>query len=236
MSSASYPKAIASWTNRLDQIDTVWAADPNSLAAEILAVEQSLGAMPQVEGSVPVGNPVTYPSVGARISDTLLGNQKPYVSLYAGNFNVPYVTALSKAPHNTYRSFYDPWHYFNGTDATIQADGLYAVRAYQLWDFYTSGFLHLLLAVNNVFVDGDLWNWGSFPVSGPYSYASNFAGRFAHTTINWLGALKKGDRVSVISENMTPKSPYRAVNGLLHISYQRALPAIGNATGTGMPG
>lgn len=40
--SASYPASIFSWTDRVDAVDDIMAADPNSLAAEIIAVQTDL--------------------------------------------------------------------------------------------------------------------------------------------------------------------------------------------------
>lgn len=232
MVTASYPKAIASWTPRIDQVDTVFAADPNTLAAELIAVEQTLGSMPQVESAVPVGNPVTYASVSARISASMLNSNLPYVSLYLNEFNLNYGGTPGKSVFNTYKKLYDPYGYFNGSDITIQATGRYLVDCYQGWEPYSTGWLHLSLYTNDSFLRGQIWDWDLPPIDQYSPEGSNGATGFL-----WMGVLPAGTRLRVASQNGTPKNPYKVLNGSFKVQYIGSDPAIGNQPGnTGKPG
>jgi anti-sigma factor ChrR (cupin superfamily) len=44
---ASYPGALKTYTNKVDGVDTVLAADMNSVQAEIQAIEGELGTNPK---------------------------------------------------------------------------------------------------------------------------------------------------------------------------------------------
>jgi hypothetical protein len=226
MTTSIYPKSISSWTDRIDGSSTVWAADPNELASEIIAIEQVFGTQPNIEGKLPVGNPVTYSTVGARISDTLLRNQAPYVSLTAGRFTVPYYSTT--AEHGRYISFnraYDSTgKYFNGSDITIPkgGTGLYIANSYVTWDYYTSGYVMSHLIINGVDWQSTRWDW-DFPTSGPDD--ASYKNRWATTAFTWMGKLTAGTRVRVIAENGTAKNPYQAENAYLDLHYLRALPS-----------
>jgi hypothetical protein len=226
MTSPIYPKALASWTDRIDNVNTIWAADPNSLAAEIVSMEQTFGTMPQVEPSPPIGNPVTYPSVSARITDTLLGTQQPYVELYASNFTVSYPKLiqagylLNYSVFNTFKAVEDNWGYFNGSDITVQTPGVYMIDSFQVWSWYKSGWLFHMLTINNNMARGDRWDW-NFPTSGPNS--ENYAGHWARTGWTWMGPLNKGDRIRVASLNATTLNPYPVVGSSLRMQYLRGL-------------
>ena len=71
---AVYPKGVFSWTDRTNLVSNVLASDVNSLAADLIAVENAIGTTPNVESSPLAGNPVTYATVNARISDVQQGN------------------------------------------------------------------------------------------------------------------------------------------------------------------
>lgn len=240
MAAPIYPSAIASWTDRIDQADTVWAKDPNSLAAEIVSMEKTLGTMPHVEGSVPVGNPVTYSSVSARISAVMLGSNMPYVSLYLNPFNLTYGGTPGQAVYNTYKPLQDQYGYFNGQDITIQATGRYLIDAYQGWEPHNQGWLSISLVYQNgifsggttmlpgsVFLRGDTWNWDLSPVNKYNPEDSN-----GNTGLTWMGVLQKGVRVRVASQNGTTRNPYRVLNGSLKLQYLGADPN----TNTTQPG
>lgn len=217
----SFPKTIASWRTRIDQVDTVWAADPNALASEIIAVENAVGTMPQTEPSPPVGNPVTYKSLSARVTDTALGAQHPYIELYNADFWVGQGSALSTyGVFNSYRVVEDNWGYFNGSDITIRAPGVYAIDAYQTWVPYNNGWVHLMLGINNVVTRSSMWHWNDFPANaGRQSYYE----RWATTSFFFMGALNKGDRIRIASEQQTSAATYRVVNSTLRCLYLRTL-------------
>lgn len=233
MTAPIWPKAIASWTDRINNTDIVWASDPNQLAAEILSLETTVGTMPQTEPSPPVGQPVTYKTMSARVTDSMLGNQRPYCSLAVSAVNVGYGSGPGESTYVSYRKLYDPYGYFNGSDVTIRATGLYTVDAYQSWTWYNAGYLSMYLIINGTICRNSLWSWKWFNSgTAKGSYTDD---RFAVTNLSWIGGLKKGDRVRIGLENGTPRNPYRTFNGSLKVFYERQLPVIGDAPGTGQP-
>lgn len=218
-----FPKALLSWTPRIDEVDTIWANDPNTLASDLISVESTLGTMPQVEKSPYVGNPVTYANVDARITDTLSGTLNPYVSMTADNFKV-YNNQGSGSAFGQYVSFnkvYDPYGYYNGSDITIQTTGLYLISGVQSWAWNASGYLHHSLYIAGVWNAGDMWDWGGFASTGPGHYADN---RNATTEFTWMGAIPAGQRVRVVAENGTSKNPYPVINSWLRLYCLRKLP------------
>lgn len=221
MSAPVYPQAIAGWTDRIDEVDIVWAADPNSIAAEVLSIEQTLGKMPQIETGVPVGKPVSYSNVSARITDAMLNTQHPYVELINNDFRVGYGT-WNYAVFNWYRVVEDAWGYFNGSDITVKAPGVYIIDSYQTWDYWPDGYVSTALAINNTFARGDLWKW-DFPSSGPHD--ASYKGRWATTAFAWMGKLNTGDRVRIASANNTTNPSYHGINSSLRMLYLRGLTA-----------
>lgn len=222
MTQPVFPKSVLSWTDRVDEVNVVWANDPNSLAAEIIAIENTLGAQPQVESAPYAGNPVTYDTVGARISDVLAGNQMPYCSVtvsqdYVYN-NQGWGTYFGHI--NTFSKVYDPFGYYNGSDITIQASGLYLVTGHQEWSWFDSGFFQHSLYVDGNWWAGAMWNWlfGSF---GPAYYNAD---RNANTSWTWVGPLAAGQRLQVVSENGTSFNPCTISNSWMRLYCLRKLP------------
>lgn len=221
----AYPKSIDSWTNRINGTDVVWAADPNSLAAEIIAIEQALGTVPNVESKPPVGTPVTYSNVNARISDTMLRNQAPYVTMRSGGFYLNGQGPTQTQFVNHREQQYDPYGYFNGTDITTQASGLYMIDVMTIWNYYASGYCATTLNIRGLDVIYDCWRW-DFPTTGPVALQWNlpYYERGGLTHISWMTPLKQGDRVRVKVENGTPKNPIGVHSSYLTMHYLRALP------------
>jgi hypothetical protein len=221
---STYPKGIETWVNRIDDVNIVFAADPNSLAAEIIAIEQNVGTMPAVESKPPVGKPVSYTSMSARLTDTLLGNQKPFVDLAAGLGKVAYGSAGDG--HGQFLSFsknYDPFNYYNGSDITIQASGVYAIDHYMTWSYQTNGYVASYVYINNVNSKGDLWHWSDFAVDSPAQF--NYAGRWGTTAVTFSNiALQKGTRLRVVAENGTATNPVQIENAFLRCQFLRAIP------------
>lgn len=229
---ATFPNAIFSWTNRINDTDVVWAADPNSMAAEILAIENNIGAKAQIESGVPVGNPVTYKNVSSRITGAMNGTNLPYVSLYNTQFNVGYGTAAdANAVYFNFKKLQDTYGYFNGSDITVKASGVYAVDSYTAFQWYNQGFCASYLIINGVVNSSDYWKW-NFAARGKGAYTDD---RFGVVQWSWLGTLNKGDRVRVGFENGTTRSSYRIENTSLKMQYIRSN-SLGGAPGTGQAG
>jgi hypothetical protein len=223
MTQAVFPKSIFPWTDRVDEVNVVFANDPNSLAAEIVAVENTLGTMPQVEKAPYSGNPVSYSSVDARISDVLAGNQLPYCSITINQFFV----YNNQGPgsffghFNTFSKVYDPFGYYNGSDITIQASGLYIVTSSQQWGWHDSGYLRHSLYCDGIWFAGDRWDW-DFAGFGPAFYEPS---RQASTSFSWMGPLTAGQRLQVVSENGTSFNPFPVTNSWMRLVCLRKLPA-----------
>jgi hypothetical protein len=219
---AIFPNSILSWTNRVDQVNVIWANDPNTLAAEIIAIENTLGVTPQVEENPYAGNPITYNSVGARISDVLAGNQMPYCSVSVSQDAV----YNNQGPGtffghvNTFQKIYDPFGFYNGSDITIQASGLYLITGSQQWGWHDSGYLRHSLYCGGVWFAGMRWDW-NFADFGPAFYEPS---RPANTSFTWLGPLAAGTRVQVISENGTSFNPFPISNSWMRLYCLRKLP------------
>jgi hypothetical protein len=220
---ATYPNGIASWTNRIDNVNTVWAADPNTLAGELVAVETSVGTNPQIESAPIAGNPITYPSMSARLSDTLSGRQLPYVTVSAqDSFDVRYGSALDGyGQFNVYtHSASDMWGWYNGSDITVGVSGIYVVDVEQDWEYSTSGYYKLALTINNINLRSQVWHW-DFPSGSASNYSANFAGRQATMGFSTVREFVAGTRIRVVSENGTAKNPVTAENASLTLQYLR---------------
>lgn len=222
MTQAVFPKSIVSWTDRVDEQDVIFANDPNSLAAEIIATETALGALPQQEKSPFTGNPVTYGSVDARISDAAAGNLNPYVSVTTSSFFVFNQQGPgSRFGHiNTFQKVYDPFGFYNGTDITVQVSGLYLIQGQQSWDWHDSGYLFHSLFIDGLWYCGHRWDW-NFGLFGPSFYQDS---RPATTAFTTLAPIAAGKRVQVVSENGTSRNPFRAQNSWLRMYCLRKLP------------
>ena len=222
MTAPVFPKSVISWTDRVDNVNVVYANDPNQLAAEIISIENTLGTMPQVEDDPYTGPPVTYSTVDARISDVLAGNQMPYCSVNISQFYVYNNQSWGSffGHLNTFTKVYDPFGFYNGSDITIPTSGLYLVTGSQDWGWHDSGYLRHSLYINGSWWAGAMWNWlfGSF---GPGFYDPD---RDAHTSWTHVGPLAAGTRLQVVSENGTSFNPYPCSNSWLRVYCLRKLP------------
>lgn len=222
MTQAIFPKSIVSWTDRVDNQDIIFANDPNSLAAEIIAMENTLGAMPQQEKSPFTGSPITYSSVDARITDAMSGNLNPYVSITAGSFFVFNQQGPgSRWGHiNTFQKVYDPYGFYNGTDVTVQVSGLYLISGNQTWGWHDSGYLWHSLFIDGLWACGHRWDW-NFGLFGPSFFEDD---RNAQTAWHMLVPIQAGKRVQVVSENGTSRNPFTVNSSWLRMYCLRKLP------------
>lgn len=198
---AVFPYGIASWTDRIDEVDIVFALDPNTLAAEIIATENALGITPATEPSNPLGNPVVYDNVGARIHDVAMGGQIPCVELAQEQLYVANVGAGVRCP---YRPRFDPFNCFNGIDITIPCDGWWLVQSIVTWTWWDVGYFHHRLCCNgfgNIFCERhfDCGFQGNTPGGRWQLYTS--AKRSITTDTWWMGPSHKGDVFSTTFEN-----------------------------------
>lgn len=221
MTAPIYPKAIASWSDRIDGTNTIFAADPNMLAAEIVAIETALGVTPNIEPWSPGGTTI-YGTVSDRISDAMLSTQHPFCEVTATNFNVPYGDWFW-GTFNSYKPTIDNFGYYNGSDITIKYDGVYSVSVFQRWQNHTDGVLMHNLQLSGSLADTAVWKWADPPTAPPGAAKTNNATRQAITTTHHIGALGAGTRIRVGSVNMTGKNPYAVEESILRVYYHRAL-------------
>lgn len=228
MTFAIYPAAVATWTDRLNQIDTIWAQDPNSLAAEILALESTLGVMPQQEKFPVIGSaPITYATVDARLTAIAQAAQLPVVSLTNSEQWVPnnQSSATNYGQWNSYRQAYDPFGMYNGTDITIPATGWWLVTAGQKWDWWSNGYHGMWLYIDNDYAEHHHWFW-DFPENGSHGYwrTEDNLEREAKTHISWQGILNQGQRLRILSENGSSDTPHRSYSQTFSVSMLRSYP------------
>lgn len=222
MTQAVFPKSIVPWTDRIDQVDVVWAADPNSLAAEIIAIENVLGVMPQVEKAPYIGNTVSYASMDARISDVLAGTLHPYVELNQRDFYCHNDERWHgfNGHGNSYNRVYDSHGFYNGTDITVGVSGLYLITAQQTWEWHDSGYCFHHCYIDDDWRSGHRWDW-DFAREGPGRYDPD---RLLTTSITFLGPVTAGKRVSIVSENGTSRNPYHVISSNMRAYCLRKLP------------
>lgn len=75
---AAYPGHIATFVTKVDDVDIIFAADENTLAAEVVAIETNLGVNPQVStspspASTFIALSTTFASVSARLTNIEVG-------------------------------------------------------------------------------------------------------------------------------------------------------------------
>jgi hypothetical protein len=230
MTAPLFPQSTIQWLDRVDELNTVFANDPNSIAAEVGAVENTLGVMPQVEKLPIVGTgTTTYQTVDARLSDMLNGNQVPVLAISSPQ---QYVKNRQSAGDN-YGEFnnytnvsYDPFGMWNGTDIKIQANGWYLVTAEQSWDWWSTGYNGMSLWIDGSMFRQDLWHWDFVGNTlGSYWYPTTAEKRPGSTDVSWQGVLQQGQRIRIMSENGCADTPHRAFNQSLAISFVRSVAA-----------
>lgn len=211
---AAYPNSILSWTDRIDDVNIVYAIDPNTIAADLISVETVLGTNPQIEPSPPLGTPITYASLSARITDAMNNAQMPYVSLTQQKIACP---SSSGGQLNYYRADFDPYRMHNGTDITFPCDGWWIVTSSQTWDWWDTGYSHFWLGLNGIgnILAEHLVDW-EFPGNTFYNGVPGrwqlFGKRTMTSTVWWQGPAHKGDRISGVSENGTTNASQNVSN------------------------
>ena len=211
---ALYPNGVFQWTDKIDQQNIVFAIDPNSIAAEVVAIENTLGTNPQIEPSPPMGTPITYQTVSQRITDAMTNRQMPVCSLTQQKITC---SNVSNGILNFYKPDFDPHNMHNGTDITFPADGWWIVTATQTWDWWDRGFSHFRLCLNGLqnILSDHLINW-EFPGNSIFGGIPGrwqlFGRRPLNSTVWWQGPAHKGDRISGVSENGTTNSNQNITN------------------------
>lgn len=219
---AFYPENILAWTDRLDEQDIVWANDPNSLAAEVSAIETTLGAMPQLESNPVAGPQVNFVSVNQRLDYMTFGQQIPVVQLTSNSQSISshQGSASNYGAYNSYgTAIYDPYTLWNGSDVVVPTTGWYYVDAVQYWPWSVSGYTALHLLISSTLQDTDLWDWEltQNKQGGAWQGYSDIA-RPGCTHVKYSGIINQGARIRVVSENGTATSSVIAENMRLSVS------------------
>jgi hypothetical protein len=206
MAKAVYPNGVLQWTPRTDQVNVVYANDPNTLAVEIGAVDSVVGTTPQIESNPPAGNPVAYATVSSRITAAMNGANLPFVSV----LNTPgFFIGSGKQAFNSYtQQEVDPYNCWNGQDLTVPCSGWWSIRADQKWNQHGNSFhgLNILfLYLNGSWIDATQWDWTAWLATAAAQHAlpSNDLGANGWTQLRWEGLLHKNDRVQLLSANAT---------------------------------
>lgn len=195
---AVYPNSIFPWTARRNNLDVVWANDPNSIVAEVQAIESIIGTNPNIETGTYNGVPLIFSTMNARVAAAATLQNMPFAVLA----NTGTTTI---APNKTMRFSYtvvaDQYAMWNGIDITIPASGLYYVFANVDWDtkgVFASGVSRQTLIVNGKGVNSDfhVWNY-------PSEQVWQVLGFDAHTQHSWMGGFTKGDVVTIGIGNAT---------------------------------
>lgn len=210
--SAAYPASVLNWTNRINS-QTVFAADPNALAAEIEAIETIVGVNPQIESSALVGSSKVFSSLSARVSDAMLQRGHPFIQLQR---TTPWAVTHSNSTTHVTQNPYGTAPYVQngyGTQSLqsgvviIQDAGLWMIDAEQRWDYAASGWVMQELYSGGTVLRRNVFSYSQFPSSGSNTYGERFLGLNGHTQTTFLGRLSAGTRISVASGNYTSSNP-----------------------------
>jgi hypothetical protein len=220
-----FPAGVLSWTDRIDDVNIVFAVDVNTLASDLISVENTLGANPQIEQHPPVGLPVTYSSMSGRVTDAMNNSQLPVVHLQNSGF---FIDNVKVAIQNTYTAVFDPANAFNGVDITIPASGWWMINSKQIWGWWDDGYVRNAITLNgsgNILTE-HFFNWG-FPenktIGGVLGRYIKYGQRDHTAEVSFQGRLNKGDRISVYSENGTSHSSHHILNASLKAAMLRTI-------------
>lgn len=206
MGQAIYPGGIFGWTPRIDQVNTVFANDPNTLATEIQGIEATIGTNPQIESAPLVGNPVTYATMSARLS---AANQNANLPFFVFANSPGFFIQAGAQQFNTYQVVLDSFKAWNGSDVTIPCNGYWSIRADQKWNqrgnnFRGGNVLFLILNGNKTaFLDAAIWDWSAAFGNTQFNYATNVFLSNGYSRVQWEGLLHQGDRIQFLSANST---------------------------------
>jgi hypothetical protein len=224
----AYPSQIFTWTDRQDETSLVEAADPNSIAADLVAVETTLGTMPQLESNPVAGPQINFTNVNQRLDYLTSGSHLPVCQLGSSGQQIAsgQGAATNYGQYNSYGTVvYDPFGLYNGSDVTIPVTGWYSVEVAQFWPWAAAGYGALHLWTGSIWADTSKWSW-DFPENvqhGAWQGGSNIA-RPGPTRAHFEGVLNQGTRIRAISENGTAATPVTVTNMRMSVSLARVTP------------
>ena len=221
--SAAYPASLLSWTQRINS-QTVYAADPNTLAAEIDAVEQFVGLNPQNESSALTGATNVFASLSARVSSAMLQTGHPYIEISnSTNFQVWHSTSTGHTGAVGFHTTNSNWPGYIGSsgNVTIKDTGVWLVNAHLQWGYAASGWVEHVLYKGSTELRRSFFSYDMFPASGSNTYGERYLNGNGHTETTFLGRLSAGTVVSVAAGNFTSVNPLPIVSGSLSLYFVR---------------
>lgn len=222
---AAYPTSLLSWTQRVNGA-TVWAADPNALAAEIDAVEQFVGLNPQTESQALTGATKNFSSMSARLSDAMLQRGHPYIELARNtDWNIGYSTNSSNGyvadnPYGTVNSAW-PGYSASGGHVYIKDAGVWLISASQVWEYASSGWVLMALKEGSSNLRKTIFSYSQFPASGSNAHGERFQGQTGYTEATFVGRLPAGAVIGVASGNYTNLNPIAVKSMNLYMYWLR---------------
>jgi hypothetical protein len=222
-----FPKSIVSWTDRVNG-EIIWAADPNSIAAEVVAIEKAIGINPQVEYSPPFGPPIQYASEAAKISAWGLGLNNPYLSLQLDEFDIDWQQSTNingpdfLVSHPPFHVRRDTHNYFDGLCMTVRATGLYLVIQHQEWEYRPSGWCRNQCHVNGECRRQCVWDFDQFP-QGNNRFGQTYNGERGFTDTIHFEHMVAGDLVRLFLGNATDKQHLRCHTSTFEAYFLRNL-------------
>lgn len=218
--SAAYPASLLNWTARINS-QTVFAADPNTLAAEIDAIQQYVGTNPHIESSALSGATKTFTSLSARVSQVMLQSGHPYVELNASNQKVYYQNNSTHVQKNSYNVVSNWPNYISAGNIVIKDAGIWLINARETWDYAASGWVQHILYGGTSQLRRSVFNYSMFPSGGSNAYGERFINQFGMTETTFVGRLGAGTVISVGSGNYTNRNPLLIENMTLSAYFLR---------------
>lgn len=219
--SAAYPNALFNWTARVNG-NTVQAADPNTLATEIDAVEQYVGVNPHIEPAPLTGATSQFASLSARTSQAMLQSGHPYVQLNLSSQSIAYSSA---ATHTTQVNFniQSSWpnYVMTGGSLIIQDAGVWLINVRLVWDYAASGWVQHTMNLGSGIQRRSVFNYSGFPSSGTNTYGERFSNQYGFTETTFMSRLSSGAAVNVAAGNYTNRNPLLIEGASLSAYYLR---------------
>lgn len=220
---AAYPSSLLSWSARINS-QTIFAADPNTLAAEIDAIEQFVGVNPQNESSALTGSTNTFNTLSQRVSAAMLQSGHPYIEVSnSTNFNIWHSTATGHVGNVGFHTTNSNWPGYIGSsgNVTIQDSGVWEINAHLQWGYAGSGWVQHVLYKGSTELRRSFFSYDMFPASGSNTYGERYLNGNGHTETTFIGRLSAGTVVSVAAGNFTNVNPLPIISGSLSLYFVR---------------
>lgn len=220
---ASYPGSLLSWTQRVNS-QTIFAADPNTLAAEIDAIEQFVGLNPQNESSALTGATASFNTLSQRVSAAMLQSGHPYIEISnSTNFNIWHSTTTGHTGAVGFLTTNSNWPGYVGSsgNVTIRDSGIWLINAHLQWQYASTGWVQHVLYKGSTELRRAFFSYDQFPASGSNTFGERYLNGNGHTETTFLGRLSAGTVVSVAAGNYTNVNPLAIVSGSMSLYFVR---------------